>query len=307
MIYNSPKKTCYVSFTLCVIAFICIVQLGYCQSNELARIEYSYIPQANSDNVFQRFRISGNLPFKIDDKGSYLVMGMQYRYLSLSLKDEVPFGKDDMEQFQVFGVDLGYTFKMNDTWRFGARIGVKIASNFESDNLTSDDFRYTGAAYFIKENKGEEVEKPSRLILGLRYSRPASIDFPLPIINYYKKFQPNWSYSLGTPKTSLKYFATPKQTVQVFIGLDRFYSNIQQRRSFVDDQGVNQVVANASMLNILGALGYEYYFTKHLLLYIYTGHTISNEIRIRDEDQNNVHTINNKNTFYARGGIKFKL
>ncbi|GAA4277748.1 DUF6268 family outer membrane beta-barrel protein [Aquimarina mytili] len=278
------------------------------QDTDLARIEYAYIPQANSENVYSRFRISANYPIKMNKDGTYLVIATQYRYNSLQIGDELIFDEGgDLNAFQTLGLELGYTFKMKNNWRFGTKIGSQISSNFEASGIESDDFRYSVSLYFVKSYKNKNAPKTSRLIMGLRYATPASINFPLPIINYFKRFHPSWSYSVGTPKTSIKYFFNEKNTLQAFVGLDRFYGNLQNNRAFIDENGEVKVAENASMLNIMGALGYEYYFTEHLLFYTYAGYTLSNEIRLRDANQENVYTINEKNTFYFRSGIKLKI
>ncbi|WP_235016239.1 DUF6268 family outer membrane beta-barrel protein [Aquimarina sp. AU474] len=278
------------------------------QDTDLARVEYAYIPQKDSDNVYSRIRFSANYPIKMGKEGTYFVISTQYRYNNLDIKDALPFeNRGDFNNFHTVGLELGYTFKMNNNWRFGAKLGGAISSNFEGSGIESDDFRYTGSIYLVKSYKNREAPRSSRLILGLRYTTPASLNFPLPIINYFNRFHPNWSYSLGTPKTSIKYFINTKNTLQTFIGLDRFYGNLQNNRAFVDDNGEAKLVENASMLNIIGAVGYEYFFTEHLLFYVYGGYTLSNEIRLRDGDQENVLTINDENTFYFRSGIKLKI
>ncbi len=293
-----------------ILLCICLCAIGNIRSQgtDLARIEYAYIPQTASDNVYSRFIISANYPIKMKNKGSYLVISPQYRYNNLSIKDALIFEQGgDLNNFQTFGLEFGYTFKMKNDWRFGAKLGTQISSNFEGSGLESDDFRYTGSIYFVKSYKNHQAPKNARLIIGLRYAVPASINFPLPIINYFKRFHPSWSYSVGTPKTSIKYFFNEKNTLQAFVGLDRFYGNLQNNRAFVDERGEVKVAENASMLNVMGALGYQYYFTEHLLFYTYAGYTLSNEIRLRDDNQENVLTINNGNTFYFRSGIKLKI
>lgn len=278
------------------------------QDTNLARLEYAYIPQSGSENTYSRIRFSANYPIKTDNKGTYIVISPQYRYNDLQIRDELIFDQGgDLNVFQTIGLELGFTFKMKNNWRFGTKIGVGISSNFEGSKLESDDFRYTGSVFFVKSYKSSITSKTSRLILGLRYSTPASISFPLPIINYYKRFSPSWAYGIGTPKTSIKYFFNEINTIQAFIGLDRFYGNLQNNRTFVDANGTTKTVENASMLNVIGALGYEFYFTEHLLFYTYGGYTLSNEIRLRDKNQDNVLTINNENTFYFRSGIKLKI
>ncbi len=292
--------------------FVCLFLCVFCKSRsqvtDLVRVEYAYIPQTDSDNTYSRFRVSANYPIKMDDDGTYLVISPQYRYNDLRIRDRLPFEEGgDLNVFQTFSLEIGYTFKMKNNWRFGAKLGTGMSSNFEGSGIKSDDFRYTTSVFFVKSYKSLQTPITARLIIGLRYSTPASITFPLPIINYFKRFHPSWSYSLGTPKTSIKYFFNEKNTLQTFVSLDRFYGNLQNNRTFVDQNGETKVAENASMLNIVGALGYEYYFTEHLLFYTYAGYTLSNEIRLRDSDQENVLSINDANTFYIRSGIKLKI
>ncbi|EZH72898.1 hypothetical protein ATO12_22480 [Aquimarina atlantica] len=292
--------------------FICILLYSFngvrCQSTDLARIEYTYIPQADSDNVYSRIRVSANYPIKMDDKGTYLVIGAQYRFNNLQINDALGFDDEgELNSFHTAAVELGYTFKMKNNWRFGTKFGVGISSNFEGSGVESDDFRYRGSLYFVKTYKNIQEPKTARLIVGVQYTNPASLNFPLPIINYYKRFHQSWSYAIGTPKTNLKYFFNEKSTLQAFVGLDRFYGNLQNNKAYVDENGETKVIENVSMFNVMGALGYQYYFTEHLLFYTYAGYTLSNEIRLRDGNQENVLAINDKNTFYFRSGIKLKI
>ncbi len=288
--------------------FLCVFFEIRSQVTDLMRVEYSYIPQTDSDNTYSRFRVSANYPIKMDNNGTYLVISPQYRYNDLRIRDGLPFEEGgDLNVFQTFGLEVGYTFKMKNEWRFGAKIGAGMSSNFEGSGIEGDDFRYSVSVFFVKSYKNLQAPKTARLIVGLRYTTPASINFPLPIINYFKRFHPSWSYSIGTPKSNIKYYFNGKNTFQAFIGLDRFYGNLQNNRSFVDENGETKIAENASMLNVIGALGYEYYFTEHLLFYTYAGYTLSNEIRLRDSNQDNVLSINDANTFYLRSGIKLKI
>lgn len=292
-----------------IILFFLMFSVGtiFCQSTDLARLEYAFIPQSGSENKFSRFRFSGNIPFKLNDKGSYFVVGTQYRYHNMEINDITPFDDPDgLDGLHTVGLELGYTYKMNDNWRFGAKFGTRISSNFEGSGIQGDDFRYTSSFYFIKSSPKSLLPVKSRLILGLQYTTPASITFPLPIINYFKRFNQKWSYSIGTPKTNIKYFFNKKHTLQVYVSLDRFYANIQNNR-LVTLNGATRLAENISMLNVIGALGYEYYFTEHLLYYAYAGYTILNRIRLRDSDQDDVIVLNDQNTFYFRSGIKIKI
>ncbi len=276
------------------------------QSTDLARLEYTYFPQSDSDNSFRRFRTFVNFPIKVGGEDSYLVPGVEYENINFKFEDETPFAKnDELDRFQSFTLSLGYTFKLSDDWRFAATVGGMLASNFELGKTIKDDFLYTGSVFFIKDKTGEgDAGKPWRLITGLHYSTTSGFPFPLPVINYYREISPKWSYSAGVPKSNLKYSFNKKHHLQAFATLDGFFANIQDNRSL---PSTGQVAENISMTIVLGGVGYEYNFTKHLVYYLYAGHTLMNDIRLRDDNKDDVYVINEANTFYGRSGLKFKI
>ncbi len=280
--------------------FFCL----HTQAQDLAKIEYTYLPEGGKATHFERLKIAANIPFKLDKKGTYLVIGLEYRNSNIGLKEEVPFAITNLEHYQMYGVNAGYSFKLKNDWRFAIRLGARISSNFET-SIVSDDFRYSGDFVFVKSKK--EIDKPWRIVLGMQYSNPGTLNFPLPIINYYKKFHERWSFNIGTPKTNLKYHFDERNTIQAYALVDRFYANVQKNRNFLGEADGSSQIANISSLRVVGGLGYEYAITEHLLLYLYAGHTLNNDLRLRDENRNDVYTINNSNSFFARGGIKFKI
>ena len=98
-----------------------------------------------------------------------------------------------------------------------------------------------------------------------------------------------------------------QQTVQTFITVDGFFSNLQNDLPIHNGSNFPGMADNISMTVILGGLGYEYFFSQHLLFYFYGGYTGFNEIRLRDGNRETLYKINEENTFYIRSGIKFKL
>lgn len=296
------KYILFLVFSLSIIS-------SHAQLSDLARLEYTYFPQRDSDNNFKRIRFSVNLPLKLNNKGAYLVPGIEYRNVGFDFKDNPGFSTDGLSNFDSYRLTLGYTYKINKHLRFAARSGALLTSNFESSGFTGDDILYSGAVFLIKDKTGKgEAKKPWRLITGLSYSTKAGIPIPLPFIYYYKKFHPKWSYGLGIPKSSIKYHVNEKNRFQLFATLDGFFANIQNNRAIPNQDGVGtSTAASISMTVALGGLGYERYLTDHLVLYAYTGFTFVNDIRLRDEDQDDVFTINESNSFYLRGGLKFKI
>lgn len=303
---NNLEVNCFLSWGM-ILFCLFFPDSCFSQTLDLARIEYTFVPQVNSKNTVNRFRGFVNYPIRVGTKGCYIISGIEYRNIDLDIKDPVPFETKDLGKFQVFRFSLACIFKLGKDWRFAVKTGAEAASNFELRTLGLRDISYSGSAFLIRNRKGDEVKTPSRFIIGLNYSTNAGRPFPIPIVNYYRKFHPEWSYSLGSPKTNLKYFWNKKNAIQAFITLDGFFSNIQKGRNVLHKDGSSTLAENISMTLVLGGLGYERGFTKHLFFYAYGGYTLYNEIRLRDQYDNNLYRLNNKNTFYLRTGVKFKI
>ncbi len=191
---------------------------------------------------------------------------------------------------------------MNEKWQLGLEGELLATSNFETGELMNEDLKYTGSVFFIKAKKDE------RLILGLRYSTATSFKFPLPIINYYKKFDPKWSYILGIPKSNLCYYLSEKSSFQAFASVDGFYANIQEKFNPSGTGIVNDNLAqNISMTSVISGLGYELRFSNYISFYIYGGHSLINDISLRDDNRDEVYTINDTNSLYGRTGLKFSI
>lgn len=289
---------------------------GVAQTTDLARIEYLTIPISKSNSI-KRYRalIQAPIPISKEEK-SFLVVGLEYRFVDITIGEaedvsvfNAPLvGTSEVTNNMVNAVQrmdayLGYTWKISPDWRLGIKGGLTVQSNLEN-SLVSDDIIYEGAVYAIKDNKRDTLAKQTRLILGLTYSTTPGRNFPLPLINYNKEFHRNWTYTLGVPKTNIRHYINEshKDAFQAFGTLDNFFGNIQQ--NFVVG---NKVAENISMTTVVFGLGYEHFFTDHLLLYVYGAHSVYSDFRLRNGDGEEVYTINEDTSFYLRTGLKFKF
>ncbi len=291
-----------------LVTIVCIVftAIGFAQTTDLARIEYLHIPYSNSKNSLSRYRalVQAPIPLQVGS-GRFLVIGLEYRNVDINIRENVPFDPKLVSNIQQMEAYLGYTYNLTEHWRLGFKAGARINSNFEG-KIVSDDVIYVAAVYAIYDMKKDDVEKPYRLIMGLNYSTTPGREFPLPLINFYKEFQPNWTYTIGVPKSNIRYYMNDshKDAIQAFGTLDNFFGNIQNN---INIPGNPIVGENISMTMVLFGLGYEHYFTDHLLFYLYGAHSAYNEFRIRDNNRETTYIIDDKNTFYVRGGLKFKF
>jgi len=286
---------------LIVTLILFTIETTYAQLTDLARIEYSYIPKGKSDDSFKRFRAILNYPIKTAED-TYLVIGGEYSNIGFDIEDNYPFDTSNLRQLHIIDLNVAYTFKLKSGWRLGAKISPRIASTLRQ-KITGDDLLLNGGVYAIKDRtKDESLEKPYRLILGLTYNSTTGIPLPLPFVSYYRRLNDKWSYNLGVPKTNVKYFFNEKNIVQSFIGIDGYFANIQNPILIENTQA-----DNISLSLIVAGLGYEYYITKHLIWYTYSGYTLIMNNRLRDNDREEVFKLDNVNAFYLRTGIKFKI
>lgn len=271
------------------------------QLSDLARLEYSFIPKNNSDDQYTRLRFLFNYPTKIKED-SYFITGIEYNRIYLNLNDNYPFDTAPLETLTIVDLNLAYTYKMNQKWRVGLKLSPRIASTL-NEKITSDDLFLNGGVFFIKDRtKIKAIEKPYRLILGLTYNTTAGIPFPLPLISYFRRVNEKWTYSVGVPKMNAKYFVNKKNAIQAFASLDGYFAHLQR-----PTMAVNQRVDNISLSVAVTGIGYEYFFTKHLVWYSYLGYTARLNNVLRNNEREDVFTLDNLNTVYLRSGIKLKI
>ncbi|WP_460218430.1 DUF6268 family outer membrane beta-barrel protein [Psychroserpens sp. MEBiC05023] len=271
------------------------------QLTDLARLEYSFIPKSNSEDQYTRIRALVNYPIKTKED-CYLVIGAEYNRIILNLEDDYPFDTSLLETINVIDLNIGYTFKTSEYWRLGLKANPRVASTL-IEKITFEDVFLNGGVFAINDKtKDKNLERPYRLVLGLTYNTTTGIPFPLPFVSYYRRVNEKWSFSAGVPKSNLKYFFTEKSMAQTFISLDGYFANLQ--RPLIIN---NKQVDNISLSLAVAGIGYEYFLTKHLVAYAYTGYTFRLNNVLRDDNRDEVFKLDDVNAFYLRTGIKFKI
>ncbi|WP_298904156.1 DUF6268 family outer membrane beta-barrel protein [uncultured Psychroserpens sp.] len=271
------------------------------QLTDIARLEYSFIPKSNSEDQYTRIRALVNYPIKTNED-CYLVIGAEYNRIILNLEDSYPFDRSLIETINVIDLNIGYTFKTSENWRLGLRVNPRVASTL-IDKITFEDVFLNGGVFAINDRTDDEsLKRPYRLVLGLTYNTTTGVPFPLPFVSYYRRVNENWSFSAGVPKSNIKYFFNEKSMLQTFVSLDGYFAHLQRPLTINGRQ-----IDNISLSIAVGGIGYEYFFTKHLVAYAYTGYTFRLNNVLRDTNRNEVFKLDDVNAFYLRTGIKFKI
>nr|WP_255572945.1 DUF6268 family outer membrane beta-barrel protein [Hanstruepera marina] len=271
------------------------------QLTDIARLEYSFIPQSQSEDQYTRLRALFNYPIELK-KDTYFVLGAEYNRVLLKLEEPYPFETQNIDNFHVIDVSIAYTFKPSNNWRYGVKFYPRIASTL-TQQITKNDFFLNGGIYAIKDRtKDKNVKKPYRLVLGLTYNSTTGVPFPLPYVSYFRRLNEKWSYMLGIPKTNIRLNLNEKNLLQAFVALDGFYAHIQDA-IIIDNKRADHI----SLSVVVGGLGYEYSFTDYLATYVYAGYTFRLNNVLRDVNRDEIYKLDNINAPYLRTGLKFKI
>lgn len=277
--------------------------IGYSQLSDLARIDFTYVPDKNSDVEYTRIRALANYPFKLKNKGEYMLIGLDYSNIHLKFNNiELPFDKNSLYDFQILDLNIGYTKLINENWRFAIRISPGFSTNLAASDLSPDDLTLSTDLLFINK-KTVKNGKDSKLIFGIRYSGNSGFPYPLPFINYYKKFRYHWSYNIGIPKTNIQYHFSVKNRLKLYAELDGFTANLQDG-VLLDNIGLAESI---NMSLIVSGLQYEHYFSEHLQLYLRTSYILSFKNGLRDKSRNDLLIIDTVSRPYFRTGMRFKI
>lgn len=275
--------------------------ISFAQSTDILRVEYTSLPKEETGSTASRYKFLLNVPVKVGfDK--YLVLGGEFNLIDFDIKKEYPFDSSELNTLYVIDLNVGYIFKLNKDWRFVGIVTPRIASNLVN-GLQGDDFLLNLTATVWKEKK--DVDKPFRLVLGLTYNSTTGLPFPLPLVNYHKRFHRSWSFSLGIPRTDFRYHVKDKHTIQMALFLDGYFVNVQNDILLPDGQFGSSVSLSA----IVTALGYQYNITKRMSFYGIMGVTLNQRGLLRNAKRKKVYTLNEKNAggLYWKAGFKISI
>jgi len=101
----------YQYIKICFFLFI-ISFTSYSQFNNLASIDFTYIPQKNSNIEYSRLKISANYPIKLKKEGAYIFTGLSFSDISLSFeKEPFTFNQRKLNDFKLIDLSISYTQK----------------------------------------------------------------------------------------------------------------------------------------------------------------------------------------------------
>ena len=273
------------------------------QLNDIARVDYTLLPELNGNIQYTRIRALFNYPIKLKKPGTYILVGFDYSNINLTASADELFNTDELDGFQLFDLNIGYTTPLKNDWRLGFRVTPGISSNLTATDLSFEDFFFSSDLVFIKDRtKNTGDKKPWRITAGLTYSQNRGFPFPLPFFVYYRRTSEHWSYKLGIPQTNLQYHISEKHRLKLYAELDGFTSNLQEG-FVVNGQEADQI----NMGLILSGIQYEYHIVKHVEFFAKFAAVVNQTVQLRNNDNRNIARLGDTNSLYLRTGIRLKI
>ncbi|MGB5497701.1 MAG: DUF6268 family outer membrane beta-barrel protein [Maribacter sp.] len=269
------------------------------QSPDILRLEYMLMPKNKANTELSRFKLVANVPIKFRETDN-IILGGEYNYLSQVFDDNSPFEMEQIKSLHVVDLNLAYVYKYNEDWRFIGVATPRLSSTLTNKLVQGDvSINVTVGAFRDKQN----IDKPTRLVLGIAYNSTVALRIPLPIVYYEKRFHPSWTYVVGVPKTGLKYHVKEKHMIQTEFILDGYFVNLQNNILLSNTGMASSISSSAALFTI----GYQYNITKNMSFYGYAGHTLFQEAVLRDQDRNNIFTLNDAPSLYFRTGFRIGI
>ncbi|WP_027078560.1 DUF6268 family outer membrane beta-barrel protein [Maribacter antarcticus] len=284
-----------------VVLLVCIpINASMAQTPDVFRVEYMLLPRNDSGAKLSRIKLVANVPIKVGDS-SIVVVGSEYNRLSYDLqRDDIAINQEGLNYFHVVDINIGYVRRYGKDWRLIGVLTPRLASTL-TNPLENGDFSINATIGGFRDRP--YLDKPTRLVLGIAYNSAVALRVPLPVVYFEKRFSPNWSYIIGVPKTGMKYHFKEKHIIQTEFILDGYFVNLQNSTALPDATFASSISSSAAVVT----LGYSYNITKEMSFYGFFGHTIFQLGVLRDEERNDIFTLNDDSSFYMRAGFRIGL
>lgn len=266
---------------------------------DLARIELINIPKRGVEEFnYNRVRAMFNVPIKTGED-RYLFVGADYSLIDIDPIDDLDFETENLEDFQIFELNLGYTYKMKNGWRVIANIKPGLTTNSGRDLQVFKEIKLSGGLLFYIDKK---KETRYTLLWGVVYSAFRGVPYPLPVVKYHRIINEHWSYDIGIPKMNLEYTFNTKHALKTYVAFDGFNSELQ-RNIVIANENVEKI----QLRIILAGLKYDYTIADHFEWYASLGFIFDSTIRLKDDKRRDVLQLPSKNNLYLRTGFRIKL
>lgn len=210
---------------------------------------------------------------------------------------DVPFETDQIESFNSFSLGFAYRRSLGNTWGLYVMGESQVASNFDENEVETDDIFFNAMVTFDKYNE----ENNTLWTFGAAYDIKYGLYYPIPVIAYTKRINETWAYKLGVPDARVKYTLGENHNFEGFATLTGFTGNIN------DDIDIykEDYTGTLRQTNVVLGLGYNVGFWNHFKATVKGGYTAYNRMQVQNYDHDEIYDFEMPNSFYLNVGLKY--
>ncbi|RKN37259.1 DUF6268 family outer membrane beta-barrel protein [Aquimarina sp. AD1] len=274
---------------------------GQDPQGEIGGFEYSVIPDIG-DTQIEKYAANLNFGTKL---GKGMVgLGISYTlYDFLYKKDSfIDFNLASYERIHNIRFRMFYRYMINESWSGNIMFSPVISSNLEG-SLSNNDLIINSILSVSKKWGNDKTF--SIVTFGLGFGTPFGEPQFFPAISFRKKINSNWSYILGIPETSINYTYRERHTFSGKASFSGLFGNASSSVTLADSSLQTNTKLQYNSLNT--GIQYNYRIQPNWTTTISLGYAPWNQLKIRDNDNNELYDIESNSSFYISMGLKFNL
>ncbi len=260
-----------------------------------------WVGDGGSEASFQTIGLEASLlkkPIK-QGKGGVISLSANYVTAYVDYKNDNDFF-DDIENLQSMGLALSYYRRLKSPkWSFIGQLSPKLNSNF-TDGIQGDDF-YINAFALWNYSKSQNTT----FSFGLAYSNTLGFPAPIPVVNYWKKFNEQWEMNLGFPRTNVTRHLNQNTSMVGYFEFQGYNGNISENinRSDLKKQ---RTAERISYRDIIIGVEYRYQVDKFQLK-LNAGYTLDRQFELQNSDNDTAYKFDLENNINVGLGVGFNF
>ncbi len=268
---------------------------------EIGGFEYSVVPDIG-DTQIEKYATNLNFGTKL---GTGMVgLGVSYTLYDFFYKKDsfVDFNLAPYERIHNIRLRIFYRYMINESWSGNILFSPIISSNL-TGSLSNEDL-IINSILSVSKKWGNE-ENLSVLTFGLGFGTPFGEPQFFPAISFRKKINSSWSYILGIPETSINYTYRERHVFSGKATFEGLFGNVSSSIALPDSSLQTNTKLQYNSLNT--GFQYNYRIQPNWTTTISLGYAPWNQLKILDNNNNELYDIGSDSSFYISMGLKFNL
>ncbi|MBQ4819429.1 DUF6268 family outer membrane beta-barrel protein [Aquimarina sp. MMG016] len=268
-------------------------------NNEIAGIEYTTIPGIGETSV-QKYQVNAGYRTKLPN--GMLSYGLSYTYHEfMYATSTVPFDPYSYENLHVISTNLFYQHTITNSWYINLMMSPTIQSNLE-DGISNEDIIIN--AMITGSKKWGNANNFSILNFGAGYGTQFGRPRIIPVISFRYKIN-KWNYFIGFPESGITYQPNIRHKVSANAFFNGVFGNISSQVTFPDIGTHTNTKLQYNTLDI--GVAYKYRIQPNWTTVIRAGYSPWNELKILDQNNNDIYDFEADSSIFISMGLKFNL